>query len=74
MLAFEYDKQIPSTEQYEIYFFWAGKMVQWIEAFITMPENLSSIPGIHMVGGENHKLSSNFHVHDFFYIGTYKKM
>lgn len=42
---------------------WASKMAQRIMVIATKLENLSSIPGIHMVKGHNrsHKLSSDFH-------------
>lgn len=31
-------------------------MAQWVEACTSKPEDLSSVPGTHMMGGENHLL------------------
>jgi hypothetical protein len=41
----------------------AGETTQWIKRSVSKSENLSSIPRIHTVGGENElfKLSSDLH-------------
>lgn len=31
-------------------------MAQWVEACTSKPEDLGSVPGTHMMGGENHLL------------------
>jgi hypothetical protein len=39
-------------------------MAQQAEGFTTHPEDLSSIPGTHMLEGENaHKMSTDTHTH-----------
>jgi hypothetical protein len=34
----------------------AYKMVQWVKMLATMPDNLSLIPGIYIIGGDNQLL------------------
>jgi hypothetical protein len=31
-------------------------MAQWVKAFATKPEDLSSVPGSHLVEGENYRM------------------
>ena len=33
--------------------FWAGEMIQWVNTFVTSPDNLNFIPGSHVVEEEN---------------------
>lgn len=38
-----------------------ARMAQRINVFVTKPDGLSSVTGIHMTEGKNFKLSSDFH-------------